>query len=50
MLAMERPVIGTELSGIPEVVNGDTGILVPPEDEGTLANAMETISEREPVT
>ncbi len=40
-MAMARPVIGTELSGIPEVViPGKTGLLAPPADAEALADAM----------
>ncbi|MCP4196964.1 MAG: glycosyltransferase family 4 protein [Proteobacteria bacterium] len=43
-MAMSRPVIGTRLSGIPEVVReGETGLLVPPGDSASLANAMEKL-------
>ncbi len=35
------PVVATSISGIPELVrNGDTGWLVPPENEGALADAL----------
>jgi glycosyltransferase involved in cell wall biosynthesis len=40
-LAMARPVVGTTVGGIPEViVEGDTGLLVPPRDAQGLARAM----------
>ncbi len=40
-MALGRPVIGSQLSGIPEVVEpGKTGLLVPPGDAGALAEAM----------
>jgi glycosyltransferase involved in cell wall biosynthesis len=40
-LAMARPVIGTTVGGIPEViVQGETGLLVPPREAGRLAQAM----------
>ena len=39
--ACGRPVIASNVGGVPEVVlNGKTGILVPPEDPGTLAEAI----------
>ena len=38
---MSRPVIGSQLSGIPEAVDeGRTGLLVPPGDDEALARAM----------
>jgi len=38
------PVVATSISGIPELVrNGDTGWLVPPENEGALADALSQI-------
>jgi glycosyltransferase involved in cell wall biosynthesis len=40
-LAMARPVVGTSVGGIPEViVDGETGLLVPPRDTRALAQAM----------
>jgi glycosyltransferase involved in cell wall biosynthesis len=43
-MAMQKPVIGTQISGIPEVVReGVTGILVPPADPVSLSNAMEKL-------
>jgi glycosyltransferase involved in cell wall biosynthesis len=40
-LAMARPVVGTTVGGIPEViVEGDTGLLVSPKDPQGLARAM----------
>jgi len=40
-LALEVPVVTTRLSGIPElVVDGETGLLVPPQDAGALADAI----------
>jgi len=40
--AMERPVIATSVDGTPEVIiDGKTGILVPPRDPEKLAQAME---------
>ncbi|MCK9375851.1 MAG: glycosyltransferase family 4 protein [Syntrophobacterales bacterium] len=39
--AMARPVIGTMVGGIPEVVmEGDTGLVAPPRDAAALAGAM----------
>ena len=40
-MAMSKPIIATTVGGIPElVVNGETGILVPPKDSESLANVM----------
>src|SRR6266536_843659 len=40
-MAAARPVVSTRLAGIPEsVVHGETGLLVPPEDTMSLAQAL----------
>ena len=40
-MACAKPVIGTRTGGIPEAVrDGDTGLLVPPQDEAALAGAI----------
>ena len=40
-LACERPVVATAIEGMPElVVDGDTGLLVPPRDPAALAAAI----------
>ena len=40
-MAAARPVVSTRLAGIPEsVVDGETGLLVPPEDTMSLAQAL----------
>jgi glycosyltransferase involved in cell wall biosynthesis len=40
-MATGRPVISTPISGIPELVrDGDTGLLVPPDDPAALADAI----------
>ncbi len=46
-MAMELPVVSTDVSGIPEVIkHGVNGMLVPPQDENALADAMaEVISD-----
>lgn len=47
-MALARPVIGTKLSGIPEVVNDNTGALVDCADVDGLAEAMKRLlSDRE---
>ena len=43
-MALGRPVVGSRVGGIPEmIVDGETGILVPPGDEATLAAAIERL-------
>lgn len=45
-MAMEIPCISTTISGIPELVeHGKTGLLVPPQDEVSLADAIATLLE-----
>lgn len=40
-MAMEVPVIATNVGGLPEIVdNGKTGILIPPKDVDTLCNSI----------
>ena len=42
--AAGRPVVATRMSGIPEiVVDGETGLLVPPGDHAALADAIATL-------
>jgi glycosyltransferase involved in cell wall biosynthesis len=36
-----RPVIATTVGGLPEVIDGENGILVPPEDASALARAVD---------
>jgi len=43
-MATGRPVVATESGGVPEVVvDGQTGLLVPPEDAQSLAGAIRTL-------
>lgn len=43
-MARGRPVVGTEVGGIPELVrHGVTGLLVPPEDPRALSRALATV-------
>jgi glycosyltransferase involved in cell wall biosynthesis len=37
------PVVGTATGGIPELLNGDAGLLVPPADAPALADALERL-------
>ena len=36
-----RPVIATAVGGLPDIIDGRNGILVPPENPGALAKAVE---------
>ncbi|MGA8810796.1 MAG: glycosyltransferase family 4 protein, partial [Thermoanaerobaculia bacterium] len=36
-----RPVIATTVGGLPEIIDGSNGILIPPEDPSALANAVD---------
>lgn len=38
-----RPVIATRVGGLPEVVDGANGILIPPEDPAALARAVDEV-------
>lgn len=43
-MAMKKPVIATSVGGLPEVVlNGETGLLVPPGDPAALAQAIDSL-------
>jgi len=49
-MAMEIPAISTQVSGIPELIeDGKTGLLVPPEDEVALAEAIARLLNDEPL-
>jgi glycosyltransferase involved in cell wall biosynthesis len=39
-LACGRPVVATSVGGIPEILTGECGRLVPPRDSGALAEAL----------
>jgi glycosyltransferase involved in cell wall biosynthesis len=39
-MALGTPVVGTAVEGLPDVLGGDRGILVPPEDPDALAAAL----------
>jgi glycosyltransferase involved in cell wall biosynthesis len=43
-MALGRPVVGTRVGGVPElIVDGETGLLVPPRDESALASAISAL-------
>lgn len=47
-MALGRPVIVSNVGGLPELVSdGITGLLVPPNDASSLANALETLADPE---
>ena len=41
-LACGRPVVATRVGGIPEIMSADCGQLIPPQDAGALAEALNT--------
>lgn len=44
-MASETAVLASEVGGIPEqVVDGETGVLIPPKDVGALGNALESLT------
>jgi glycosyltransferase involved in cell wall biosynthesis len=45
-LACGRPVVATNVGGIPEIMNDECGQLVPPGDPGALAKALESVLNR----
>ena len=48
-MACERPIVASRVGGIPEVVvDGDTGLLVPPRDADSLAEAIVRLLEDRP--
>jgi glycosyltransferase involved in cell wall biosynthesis len=46
-LACGRPVVATEVGGIPELMNDTCGRLIPPRDAGALADALNFVLDRE---
>lgn len=49
-MAMAKPVVATNIAGIPElVVDGKTGFLVPPQNAGALAEAIRTLISNKPL-
>jgi glycosyltransferase involved in cell wall biosynthesis len=46
-MAMEKPVVGTTVGGIPElVVGGQTGLLIPPHNPAAIANAVVSLLQK----
>jgi glycosyltransferase involved in cell wall biosynthesis len=45
-LACGRPVVATNVGGIPEIMNGECGRLVPPRDPAALALALASVLDR----
>ena len=45
-LASGRPVVATNVGGIPEIMNEECGRLVPPRDAGALAQALASVLDR----
>ncbi len=45
-LACGRPVVATNVGGIPEIMNDTCGCLVPPRDAGALAQGLNTVLDR----
>ena len=46
-LASGRPVVATQVGGIPEIVDETCGVLIPPRDPASLANAIASVTERQ---
>jgi glycosyltransferase involved in cell wall biosynthesis len=45
-LACGRPVVATNVGGIPEIMNDEDGCLVPPRDPAALAHALASVLDR----
>jgi len=45
-LALDRPIVSTRLTGVPEIVGNDAGLLVDPGDEAELARALRSVCDR----
>lgn len=43
-----RPVVATAVGSVPEAVDGDVGVLVPPDDVAALRDALRALSKDEP--
>jgi glycosyltransferase involved in cell wall biosynthesis len=49
-MAASLPVVATRVGGVPEVVvDGQTGLLVPPQDDAAMAQALMTLIEDAPL-
>jgi glycosyltransferase involved in cell wall biosynthesis len=48
-LASGRPIIASDIGGLPEIVNSDCGLLFPPGDERALEAAMCTLAQDTPL-
>jgi glycosyltransferase involved in cell wall biosynthesis len=45
-MAAGRPIVATRVGGVPEIIeDGETGLLVPPNDPGALAKALRKVAE-----
>ena len=45
-LALDRPIVSTRLTGIPEIVGDETGLLVEPGDDDGMASAIRSMWDR----
>jgi len=45
-LACGRPVVASNVGGIPEILSDECGQLVPPRDSGALAQALASVLDR----
>jgi glycosyltransferase involved in cell wall biosynthesis len=45
-LACGRPVVASDVGGIPEILSDECGRLVPPRDSGALAHALASVLDR----
>ena len=45
-LALDRPIVSTTLTGIPEIVGDEAGLLVEPGDDEAMAHAIRSLWDR----
>ena len=45
-LAMERPVVASEVNGVPEILTGETGVMVRPKDSEALASELQRLHDK----